>query len=179
MLPAGPLMMEHRLIEHMISVISRELKRIKQNKVIDVNFIDTMVDFIRIYADKCHHGKEEDILFRDLAKKRLSQEHKKTMEELIQEHVYGRNTVAKLVETRKQYQEGKQEVLEEIVKYIEALVEFYPKHIDKEDNRFFLPAMDYFTKDELDTMLREMWEFDKKMIHKKYREVVDKLEVQG
>ena len=68
MLPAGPLMIEHRLIERMIKILDRSLRKMEREKELDLNFIDTLVDFIRTYADRCHHGKEEDILFRDLSK---------------------------------------------------------------------------------------------------------------
>lgn len=50
---------------------------------INPEFVDITVDFIRVYADKCHHGKEKDILFRDLQKKNLSDEHKRIIKELI------------------------------------------------------------------------------------------------
>ena len=66
MLPIGPLMIEHRLIEKMIKVMQQKVEAWKQEERINPEFIDVAVDFIRTYADKCHHGKEEDILFRDL-----------------------------------------------------------------------------------------------------------------
>jgi hemerythrin-like domain-containing protein len=55
---------------------------------------------------------------------------------------------------------------------IKSLVEFYPKHIEKEDKHFFIPCMDYFTSSEKDAMLKEEWEFDKSLIHEKYRNIV-------
>ena len=66
MLPIGLLMKEHRLIERMVGLLVKELDRTK--KVNDLNpvFIDSAVDFFRTYADRTHHGKEEDILFREL-----------------------------------------------------------------------------------------------------------------
>ena len=66
MLPIAPLMIEHRLIEKMIVVIRKEIDRYESEGNINPEFIDAAVDFIHVYADKCHHGKEEDILFRDL-----------------------------------------------------------------------------------------------------------------
>jgi len=75
MLPIAPLMIEHRLIEQMIVVIRKEIDRCESEGNINPEFIDAAVDFIRIYADKCHHGKEEDILFRDSNKKELPGEH--------------------------------------------------------------------------------------------------------
>ena len=176
MLPAGPLMIEHRLIERMISQISRELDRIKKERTADVVFIDKAVDFIRTYADRCHHGKEEDILFRDLSKKGISDEHKRIMNELIQEHVIGRSTVKSLVQARNAYEEGQEGALDKIIDGFDTLVKFYPKHIEKEDKHFFLEVMDYFNDKEKEAMLDEYREFDRRLIHEKYRNIVEDME---
>ena len=64
------------------------------------------VDFVRTYADRTHHGKEEEILFRDLAKKNLTSELKKTMQELLDEHIWGRKTTAALVAAKEKYLQG-------------------------------------------------------------------------
>jgi hemerythrin-like domain-containing protein len=63
----GPLMIEHRLIDRMIGIIKRILSQIEKEEKVDPVFVDTTVDFIRTYADRTHHGKEEDILFRELS----------------------------------------------------------------------------------------------------------------
>jgi len=64
MLPIDALMQEHRLIERMISQMNKELLRMKETNEVNSAFIDVVVDFIRVYADRCHHGKEEGVLFR-------------------------------------------------------------------------------------------------------------------
>jgi hemerythrin-like domain-containing protein len=183
MLPIGPLMIEHRLIERMIALMKQDLQRLKDNVAVDLEFafvdpvfIDAAVDFIRTYADRCHHGKEEDILFAELAKKNLSPEHRQIMEELIQEHVWGREATAKLVKAKENYLREHQGATKEILSLLEQLTEFYPRHIDKEDRHFFIPVMDYFTKEEKDFMLEQMWEFDRKMIHDKYAGIVEAIE---
>lgn len=71
MLPNGSMMAEHRLIERMIHIIKDELTIIQEKEEINPIFIDNAVDFISPYADQTHHGKEEDILFRDLGKKNV------------------------------------------------------------------------------------------------------------
>ena len=91
MMPVGPLMIEHRLIERMIRIMQVNLESINKEGKVDSAFVNTAVDFIRTYADRCHHGKEEDILFRDLTKKKMSDEHQRVMQELIEEHKMGRN----------------------------------------------------------------------------------------
>nr|MDO8100650.1 hemerythrin domain-containing protein [Candidatus Njordarchaeota archaeon] len=172
MKPIGPLMIEHRLIERMIVIAGEELDEIRVGKKADPVFIDTYVDFAKTYADRCHHGKEEDILFRDLGKKRLSPEHRKTMNELVQEHVYARKTVGELVAAKDRFVRGDKDALRDVAVKLGALAEFYPKHIEKEDKHFFFPILDYFTKQEQDAMLQEFWEFDRRLIHEKYQKVV-------
>ncbi|MCF7870447.1 MAG: hemerythrin domain-containing protein [Candidatus Omnitrophica bacterium] len=173
MMPVGPLMKEHRLIERMIRIMNANLENIKKENKVDPSFVDTTVDFIRTYADRCHHGKEEDILFRDLAKKDISAEDKRIMNELIKEHTMGRNNVKKLVEAKEKYIQGNKDALKDIIFNMEILIRFYPNHIEKEDKHFFIPCMDYFAEQERDAMLNEMWEFDKNMIHEKYSKVVE------
>lgn len=172
MMPIAPLMIEHRLIERMIDVMKEQLLLIERERKVDPEFIETAVDFIRTYADRCHHGKEEDILFRDLGGKKLTDEHKRTMEELVEEHRWGRKTTARLVEANTRYVQGNREALSAIMDCVKSLVDFYPRHIEKEDKHFFIPCMDYFTDAEKEAMLKEEWEFDKNLIHEKYRNMV-------
>jgi hemerythrin-like domain-containing protein len=176
MMPIGPLMIEHRLIERMVGVLREEMNSIEKKEALHTELIDSGVDFFRTYADRCHHGKEEDILFRDLAKKRLSPEHKKIMEGLIEEHRFGRETVRQLLSAKERYAKGDATALKEIIGILKKLVEFYPAHIEKEDQHFFMPSMDYFSKEERDAMLQECWEFDKQLIHEKYRQLVERFE---
>jgi hemerythrin-like domain-containing protein len=172
MMPIAPLMIEHRLIEKMIAVICKEIDRCESDGNINPEFIDTAVDFIHIYADKCHHGKEEDILFRDLDKKQLPDELKGIMSELIEEHQVGRKVVADLAEAKRKYVHGDKDSFTKILDSLRYLIDFYPKHIEKEDKHFFLPCMNYFTSEEKGAMLKEELEFDQNLIHLIYKEKI-------
>jgi len=176
MKPIGPLMWEHRLIEKMLRFFPGKIDAMEQQNKVDPVFIDTAVDFIRTYADRTHHGKEEDILFRDLAKKTMSGEHARIMQELVDEHISARKTVGRLVEAKERYLQGDEDAVKDVVACLSELAEFYPRHIEKEDKHFFFPCMEYFSKEEQDAMLKEFWEFDRNMIHEKYRKVVERLE---
>jgi hemerythrin-like domain-containing protein len=176
MLPIAPLMIEHRLIEKMIGVIKKEIARGEQQGKINAEFIDLAADFIRMYADRCHHGKEEDILFRDLNKKALSGEEKQIMEELMEEHRQGRKTVADIVEAKGLYLKGDQKALPLMLDRMKFLVDFYPRHIEKEDRHFFMPIMNYFSQEEKEAMLQEEWEFDKNLIHQIYKNKISEAE---
>ena len=98
------------------------------------------------------------------------------MNELIEEHVFGRQTTKKLVEANASYRSGDESAVGEIAESLRTLVQFYPRHIEKEDKIFFPAARAYFTEEEDQAMLAEFWEFDRKMIHEKYKSVVEGLE---
>lgn len=172
----APLMIEHRLIEKMLNLIGKEANRIRRTHEVDAIFIDNAVDFIRTYADRTHHGKEEDILFRDLAGKDMTAGEKRIMEELIEEHVLGRKTVGELVDAKKRYFAADPAAREIVAQKLEYLVTFYPRHIEKEDKVFFPAMMKYLSEEEQQRMLREFWEFDRNMIHEKYRTLIEEME---
>ncbi|MEN6465470.1 MAG: hemerythrin domain-containing protein [Syntrophaceae bacterium] len=173
MKPIGPLMWEHRLIDKLVQVLKTEISNIRGQNAINIMLVDEAIDFFRTYSDRTHHGKEEEILFRDLAKKPLAPEHKKTMEELIGEHVQARKMVRELIEAKETYLAGPERGLAEIDDCLSRLVEFYPRHIFKEDKNFFFPCLDYFSREEQDKMLQEFREFDRQMIHEKYTKLVE------
>lgn len=174
MRPIGPLMREHRLIEKMLNALASHMKDFKERGKVDVRVLDAAVDFFRTYADRTHHGKEEDILFRELALKNLSAEHKKVMDELIREHAWARQAVSRLHQAREVYQKQAGPI-EEIVATVQQLTDFYPAHIEKEDRQFFYPCLGYFTREEQDAMLGRFWEFDRMLIHEKYARVIEEI----
>lgn len=175
-MPIGPLMIEHRVIERMIGLVREEALRLGSSKKPDAAFIDSAVDFIRTYADETHHGKEERILFRELGKKGLSPGFRAEMEGLIADHRVGRRATSELVDACDRYFRGDDGALGAIIDKMLFLAEFYPRHIKKEDEHFFIPAMKYFTPDEQKTMLEEGRAFDRRMIHRKYDVLVGEWE---
>ena len=179
MMPIGPLMIEHRLIERMIALMAGKVRKMKENRSADTEFILTAVDFIKTYADKLHHGKEENILFRDLKKKPLSAAHNKMIDDFVSEHNIARGHTKAIADSLDRHIKGGKGPITEIISNIEFLVSFYPVHIEKEDRHFFIPVMEYFSKEEQASMLNEFTEFDRKFIHNRYDDKVSGLERRG
>lgn len=179
MIPIDALMQEHRIIDRIVPPIRKEISKIEENGRVEPKTIETVVDFVRTYGDRCHHGKEEGILFRELAKKPLSVEHATMMKELIEDHVYLRKTTSTLQAANVNYMNGNLDSAKEVAKSLKDLAEFYPRHVEKEDKIFFYPSMEYFTPQEQEVMLREFWDFDRRLIHENYSKVVSELEKIG
>lgn len=175
MKPIGPLMWEHRLIEQIVPLMKTEIDHIGKNNLSNIHFIGVAVDFFRTYADRTHHGKEEDILFRELSKKKLSPGHRKIMDELVTEHGVARKAVKTLMTARERYMKGEVDALDTIKKSLGELVALYPEHIRKEDKDFFFPVLAYFSEEEQAAMLEEFKDFDRAMIHEKYENLISDL----
>ena len=57
------------------------------------------------------------------------------------------------VRAKEAFLREKHAALDELMKHLGELVEFYPQHIDKEDKHFFIPCMAYFSDTEKAEML--------------------------
>jgi hemerythrin-like domain-containing protein len=68
--------------------------------------------------------------------------------------------------------------LADIAANLKTLTEFYPKHIEKEDKKIFPRSRTYFTDEEDQAILEKFWEFDRNMIHEKYKSMVEGFESQ-
>jgi hemerythrin-like domain-containing protein len=175
MKPIGPLMVEHRLTDRMLDLIRQEIVTLRRGTAaVNIPFAGQVVDFFRTYVDLCHHGKEEDILFKALSGKKMSSDHRRIMDELIEEHRVARASVAGLAGAKDRCSGGDRS--SEIVAFYEKIVDLYPAHIEKEDNHFFFPCLDYLSSEEQDGMLTEMRDFDGKLFHLTYATLIEQLE---
>ena len=170
----APLLTEHRIIESMLVLLNHEVGRLDRQNEVDVIFINALVDFMKSYSDLTHHGKEEGILFTHLATKQLSPELFKIMDELIEEHKRYRKAVENLILAKEKYIQG-EDTSAEIIAYLKGLASLYPVHLEKEDKEFFQPCLDYLTRREQYKILKDFYEFDSSMIHRKYQNVIEEL----
>jgi len=62
MKPTDQLVEEHNAIKLILRVLDKICIKLENNEIINPEVLDSILDFIKIFADKCHHGKEEDRL---------------------------------------------------------------------------------------------------------------------
>jgi hemerythrin-like domain-containing protein len=88
----GALVDEHRLILRMIQLLEQNASRTAVGKYRNWRFYLDGVDFIRNYADRFHHAKEEGVLFDALVTNGMPRENS-PVAAMVMEHVQGRNLV--------------------------------------------------------------------------------------
>lgn len=125
--PTAVLSDEHKNISCVINRVLKECDGINSGNSLNEDFFIKAVDFIRNYADKFHHSKEEDILFAELNKDGVL-EHCNPIGQMLHEHDLGRGFVKGLSEAV-----GKGDKAE-AVKNARGYCELLQEHIFKEDN---------------------------------------------
>ena len=120
---------EHKNILKIVDALEKECNEIKSGKKVDEDFFRKVIDFIRNYADKFHHAKEEDILFKEFCKTaEKGCLHCNPVEQMLYEHDIGRNFVGGIEEGIKE--KNKRNIVENALGYVNLIRE----HIFKEDN---------------------------------------------
>ncbi len=121
---------EHKNIIIVIDALDRECDALVSGKELDKNFIEKAIDFFRNYADKFHHAKEEEILFKELRRNSDKIDCEPTVQ-MEYEHELGRNFIKQMEEGLNE--NNKRKLVENARRYIQLLQE----HIFKEDNILF------------------------------------------
>lgn len=163
---------EHENILKIAEALENEAERMEKSKEINKEFILNVVSFIRNYADKLHHAKEEDILFKEFNRKvEEGCVHCNPVEQMLFEHEEGRKFV-KMIETGLK-NDNKKEVIEGARGYASLIKE----HIFKEDNILYPMTEDVFDSKKKEEITKKFEDTDSKKLSeiKKYLQFIRRL----
>jgi len=54
---------EHKGIILMLRVLEQMCDRLDAGEPVDLDHLERSVEFLKVFADTCHHAKEEELLF--------------------------------------------------------------------------------------------------------------------
>ena len=127
------LMQEHRIIEVVLDAIDGLATKAEQDGRLDGDDAREAIDFVRNFADRCHHSKEEGILFPAMAAKGIPQEGG-PIGAMLHEHEVGRAYVRGMEDQIKAGQDGDEQAIREFAKHARGYTALLRQHIHKEDN---------------------------------------------
>ena len=127
---------EHLVIAKVVGAAPVLADRLEAGQFVDVETLLGVVEFMRTFADKCHHGKEEELLFPTLAHKGVPTQGC-PIGVLTAEHARGRALTKELAEAAEAYPSGEPAAREAVVKSLRGIAALYPNHIWKEDYLLF------------------------------------------
>src|SRR3990170_4752571 len=170
---------EHRAIERVLDVLEKLVTRYGAENKIELKALSDIVDFLRNFADGCHHAKEEKLLFPALNQKGMSLE-SGPVAVMLHEHDNGRGYIRGMVNGMEKFKaepiKAKKEILENARHYIDLL----RQHIFKEDNILFPMADSLIDSMEQKKMLADFERTEKEEIgegvHERYHKLIEELE---
>ncbi|SYZ71810.1 Hemerythrin HHE cation binding domain protein [Candidatus Zixiibacteriota bacterium] len=147
---------EHRLIEKVLAALEYYIGAIDKGEEIDRRDLAKFTAFIRTFADSCHHGKEEGILFAEMIERGFSRE-QGPVAVMLMEHNEGRRLISRLnalADKKEPWAENdRQEISRTATEYIDLL----RRHIMKEDNILY-PAAEQNIPPEIMTAMYDRFE---------------------
>lgn len=173
---------EHRYIKRMLAVVRKYCSRILNGE--DVRYADffKIIDFIRNYADKHHHGKEESLLFI-----RMTEELGPTAEKLIRygmnvEHDLGRLYIQELEAALNKVLAGNRDARLDVIANAVSYTHLLNRHIDKEDGVVYKYAQRSLPEESMKRVEQECSDFEaaakKEDVQAKYLKLLEEMEAQ-
>lgn len=130
------LMSEHRVIERVIAVLETGAGRLEKDQDVRPGFFIEATDFIKGFADGCHHKKEEGVLFQSMAAYGVPVEGG-PIGVMLQEHEMGRVYTRGLRAAAQRLDAGDASAKTEVIQNARGYAGLLRQHIKKEDNILF------------------------------------------
>ena len=136
MTPSEQLKEEHQGILLMLRILEKVVAKLEAKEKVDVNHLERIVEFFKVFADKCHHGKEEDLLFPAMEKAGVPRE-RGPIGVMLAEHQQGRGYVRGMAEALDRQKKGDPKALPSYAENARNYIVLLTQHINKEDNVLF------------------------------------------
>ena len=130
---------EHDAILQMLDVSETLAQRLSAGMAVEPERLTEMLEFFQIFADRCHHGKEEDLLFPLLERKGLLRAGG-PVGVMLDEHEQGRALVRSMNESARGFREREATAGRRYADASRRYAALLRQHIDKENQILFLLA---------------------------------------
>ncbi|AUM95555.1 TPA: hemerythrin domain-containing protein [Clostridium botulinum] len=171
---------EHKNIKRMLAVIRKYCFKVLKNQQLDYNDFYRIIDFVRNYADKHHHGKEEEYLFNRMIEEIKGPTEKLVKHGMLVEHDLGRLYMQNLEKALKALENGEEEAKIDIIANAVSYTDLLYRHIEKEDDVVYKFAERNLSKESLKKLDEDCKRIEKeakeKGIQDKYINLIYELE---
>jgi hemerythrin-like domain-containing protein len=178
MTPTEILIDEHRLILRVLEHLEEGADRLDSGDNIAAEFFLDAAEFVAGFADKCHHGKEEDILFVAMTARDMPQD-SGPVAVMLHEHDEGRRYTAAFRSAAEQMKAGDGGAAADVARNVFDYVNLLREHIAKENHVLFPMAEQIIPADRMqqvgDDFQRVIGEDDKNGIPAKYKALAEHL----
>lgn len=174
------MMGEHKAIRRMLKVMRKACLDVFERKPVDYSDFHKIIDFIRGYADRHHHGKEERLLFDCMLKELGPVADTLIRHGMLVEHELGRLHVKDMEEALERIEQGSEEHKVDLIANALAYTYLLGRHADKEDIAVYTYALRNLDEASLAELERQCSELErnaeKEGVQEKYLGLLNELE---
>jgi len=147
MTPTETLKHEHEVILMVLDAAQREAETIWTVAKADAERIGKFLDFFRNFADRCHHAKEENHLFRRMVERGFSAD-AGPIAVMLAEHDEGRAHLREVDQVIRTAAQGDTAAIASVVGHLKSYVDLLRQHIDKENTILYVMAEQTLSADD-------------------------------
>ena len=156
MKPTQELIAEHKAVLVALQILEKVEAALTAQSAQAPDHLGQLLDFLKVFVDRCHHGKEEDVLFPELERRGVPRDGG-PIGVMLMEHEVGRGHVRAMSEGLDRLRRAEADALTAILGSARAYRDLLRAHIHKENNILF-PMADRLVPDEVAAKIVEQFE---------------------
>lgn len=165
---------EHNSVLIALDVLETICNQLQENSQADVKDIEDIIDFLKIFVDKCHHSKEEGFLFPALEDAGMQHEYG-PIGVMLNEHQQGRQYIRQITDSVENGNIQKDIFIKSATSYIHLL----RNHIAKENNVLFPMSDEMLSDSTQEKLLQDFEHLEENVIgegkHEEFHQLLAKL----
>jgi hemerythrin-like domain-containing protein len=174
------LRMEHDAVRLTLKVLERMAQKIERHGSLDnPQHVDQLLEFFTVFVDKCHHGKEEELLFPAMEQAGVARD-KGPIGVMLREHELGRECVQKMKAAFSRIKAGELQAAKDFVRSAHDYISLLNQHIDKENMVLFPMAERQLSEATLAELSKGFELIEEQKIgvgkHEEFHKMIDQLE---
>lgn len=169
---------EHGGIKVMLAILGKVCDRLEAGKGVDPKHLEEILEFLRVFVDKCHHAKEEDHLFPAMEKAGIPKEGG-PIGMMLLEHRAGRDFVRAMTLASEAMAKGDRGAAKRFAANARSYSDLLLQHIEKEDNILYPMAEARLPADADGALAAEFEKVEEERVghgrHEEFHRMMDRL----
>lgn len=168
---------EHEGIKIMLGILSQICRQLEAAGNLNKGHFEGILEFLGVFVDRCHHGKEEELLFPALIAAGVPKEGPVAV--LLHEHEMGRKYVKAMIQAHAAYLDGDRSSSKDIVQNARGYIALMKDHIEKENKVLFVTADSRLSEKTQDQLFEGFEKIEAERIgvgrHEEFHDLLEKL----
>lgn len=169
---------EHQGVLLMLQILEKVSLKLSKGEDVDLKHLNRIGEFLTVFVDRCHHTKEESLLFPALEKGGIPK-FGGPIEVMLLEHDSGREYVRGFKKALADYEAGDKRASKKITENAQNYITLLREHISKEDNILYMIADMHLDKKKQQELVKEFEKVEVEKIgagkHEEFHQLLNQL----